>query len=299
MSLTPTDNAYSQLLRQFGKVWKDGEFANIRRYHGLGDLFNTFCGGMDRAAYGERKVDHLVEDLTQAGIFREGEDGRRRLYWARGVYRVYPDAAVLDQLAERGLTVTHLKALLSVSDTLRPQAEQLLLRGGKVVPSREFITSIEKLCSNTVRDEAQAAIATGAPIPAQAPAAEDEGIVIGPDTAQGDGGPELQTPTAADAHIPEAAATRGVGDDAPTSQRAIKDMDKALIRVMALVPDVVISVRGRAREGFDSDPARRKFYESLRNIQVAIHDLAEPLTVLAANIGDELGSDVDAVPRPD
>lgn len=290
------DNTYAQVIRKFVAAWKEGEAANIRRYYDLGRLFDEFCGGVERAVYGEKAVDNLLQDLSDLGVFKEGEDGRRRLYWARGVYRTYPDFSTLEQLSERGFTLTHLKALLGVSDNLRTQAEQLLLRNGKVIPTREFVEGVAKLCQDAVRNRAQAVTATEtreANVVATEPP-EDE--VTDDPAMEGDGGPVLTTPTPEDAPVPAAAQQRPVTEAAPVSQRPIKDMDKALTRVMALVPEVLITVKGKAQEGFDSEVARRKYMEQLRTLVVEIRDLREPLTVLISEIEGELGTDLDAIP---
>jgi hypothetical protein len=298
-ALTPADAAYSKLLTEFGSISHSAEQANLHRYHEFGRLFHAFCEGMERASYGERKVDILAEDLVARGVFREGEDATRRLHWARGVYRTYPDFEVLSQLAERGFTVTHLKALLGVSDSIREKAQQTLIRDGKVIPTREFIEEVKNLCKGSLRENARLATSDTP----EAVGVEPQGEVLfaseGDD--EFDGGPQetevLDTPSPDDAPIPEAATARErVAEAGPTSQKPIKTMESLIVKVTALVPDAVVAIRGRAREGFDSDPARRKFYEQLRNLRVGIRDVLEPLQVLLSDIDDELGSSAEERP---
>lgn len=296
-ALSTADAAYSKLLKQFVTASQSGELANLSRYHDFGRLFDTFCEGMERAAYGERKVEVLIEDLTGAGIFREGEDARRRLYWARGVYRTYPDFETLAQLGERGFTVTHLKALLAVSDGIREKAQSLLLKGGKVIPTREFIEGVQNLCKESVRDTARIATAVSPSAPERAP---DEVVFTPEDSLDSlfDGGPTAtaEVPNQG-APIPAAATSSDrVREAGPTSQKPIKTMESTIIKATSLVPDVVVAVRGRAREGFDSEPARRKFYEQLNNLKVGIRDLMQPLQVLLSDIDDELGSSAEQRP---
>lgn len=297
-TISQADTNYSRLLKDFRSASQTAEVGNLIRYHEFGRLFDLFCEGLERATYGERKVDVLVEDLTAAGIFREGEDARRRLYWSRGVYRAYPDVQMVTQMGERGMTVTHLKALLGVSEALRPEAQRMLLRDGKVVPTREFVEKVQELCKQSIREGAKLAVAEHQAAKevtfvadAETAPEETEAVAEGAST-------ELAVPASTDAPVPEAAtsASRAKEKD-PVSQKPIKSLESLVIKVTSLIPDALVSVRGKTKEGFDSEPARKRFYEGLRNLRVGIRDLIEPLQVLLADLESEIGSSAEEMPR--
>jgi len=278
-ALSVADKSYKALLDKFAAAVRGGEADNLKRYHSIGELFDTFAEGAERNTYGERTVDQLAEDLTERGLLVDIKDGKRFLYWARSIYEDYPDVDDLMTLAEQGFTVTHAKSLFVLDDEFRAKVVARLANpDGSIISTRE----LDAVIKEEARGKAVESIAKIA-----TPKKED---ASGFPPAEGEGeGPVAGTPVeeAKPAVKAEkepakkpASVARAEPMDIPHPLKTLASMEKLISRAITEVPDVLIVLKEVTKRGFDSDSAQKKFREHVANLKSALQAVIEPLQIL-------------------
>jgi len=276
-ALSVADKTYKALLDKFAATARGGEADNLKRYHGIGELFNEFTEGVPRNAYGERTVDQLAEDLSDRGLLVDIKDGKRFLYWAKSIYDDYSDVDDLMALAEHGFTVTHAKSLFVLSDGLRAKVmAKLAHEDGTIVSTRE----LDSIIKEEARDKAITKIAE-----VSSPKAE---TTSGFPPVEGGEGPVAGTPEEAkapEAKKPEEKAKPANVERAepiaiPHPLKTLASMEKLISRAITEVPDVLIVLKEMTKRGFDSDRAQKNFKEHVANLKSALQAVIEPLQIL-------------------
>jgi len=283
-ALSVADKSYKALLDKFAAAYRGGEADNLKRYHNIGELFDTFTEGAERNTYGERTVDQLTEDLAERGLLADIKDGKRFLYWARSIYEDYPDVDDLMTLAEQGFTVTHAKSLFVLDEEFRAKVVARLANAdGTIVSTRE----LDAIIKEEARGKAVETIAKIA-----APAKED---TSGFPPAEGEGdGPVAGTPeeTKPDAKAEKepakkpASVARAEPMEIPHPLKTLASMEKLISRAITEVPDVLIVLKEMTKRGFDSDSAQKKFREHVANLKSALQSVIEPLQILLEETKD-------------
>ncbi len=277
-ALSVADKTYKALLDKFATAVRGGEADNLRRYHGIGELFSEFMDGVPRNTYGERTVDQLSEDLSDRGLLDGIKDAKRFLYWAKSIYDDYSNVDDLMALAEHGFTVTHAKSLFVLSDGLRAKImAKLAKEDGTIISTRE----LDALIKEEVRDKAVTEIAKvsgpkAEPTSGFPPAEEGEGPVAGtPEEAKA--APEAKKP---DEKGAPARVERAEPIAIPHPLKTLSSMEKLISRAIIEVPDVLIVLKEVQKRGFDSDNAQKKFREHVANLKSALQAVIEPLQIL-------------------
>ena len=278
-ALSVADKSYKALLDKFAATVRGHEVDNLKRYHSIGELFNTFTSGAERNAYGERTVDQLAEDLTERGLLGDIKDGKRFLYWAKSIYDDYSDVDDLIELAEHGFTVTHAKSLFVLDEEFRARVVARLANpDGSIISTRE----LDAVIKEEARDKAIEAVAKIA-----TPEKKEEPSGFPPAEGPGEGpiaGTPVEEPKKAEKAKEESKKPASVARAEPTPiphpLKTLSSMEKLISRAITEVPDVLIVLKEMNKRGFDSDKAHKNFKEHVANLKAALQSVIEPLQIL-------------------
>ncbi len=312
-----SDRRYTALVERIVDQCKAIENQNLQRYYLIGQHFSEFVQGLaDGNRYGEATVEKLATDLKGRGVLEDIRDPTRFLYWAKNLHDEFPDKAKLETLAGMGFTVSHAKVLFAVKAPLRQEVEASMLEDGRMISTRALQDLVNAKTQQRIADASKeaadanrAAREEGDPPPdaptgavveggqeqAEAPAEAAEPAEDPPDEAQAEepaAAPAVERP----ANVPATGAPqRERTVSAPL--KVLNDIEKALTRANAGVPNAFIVLRESAQIGFDSDRASANYQQRLQALKAVGQALLEPLQELLSSIQSEL--DAANTPPPE
>ena len=220
------------------------------------------------------------------------------LYWSKRVFTEFPEFSQLEQLSEKGFTVSHLKLLLSADSRVRSEVEPKLLQDGRIVSCRQLADLLTSESRTKTLEVAGSKVESSSPVPqvstvvhalpdeslgdTSAPSAPDSLPLPSPEPASPEDNPRPPGGRAA----PERTMTSPL--------KVLSSTDKACVRAVSLVTDAIVVVRETAQIGFDSDSAFKRYNEQLAELKVSGRQLREHLNALLKDLDSEL----DAVVVP-
>ena len=297
---SPKDQArYREFINETVAIVRQGEAANVERYWDLGITYKKFLEFSERTG-GAFNHAQFIADLAQAGY----EVGSSTLYFARKIADKYLIREKLVANCERGLTIGHLKALLSLDEQSCTKVEaQLVLADGTLLSTRELQKLVEeqrrlasqaKLETAMADDKPAAKPKKGGPLPKDNPAvegAEDLFAGVDGDTQVGFADePKLTTPEKGEK--PEAAGATGgkPGSFTKSPISVFSKLDKDGYRLLEQIADGLIAVKEMTKIGYDSDKAHAAAKAKLKDARATLANLIEPVQKLLEEIKD-LGDD--------
>lgn len=277
---------YDAVIMRFSELQQQVDQANLERYHKIGELFDEFCVGVERNAYGTNTVQHLADDLQTRGILSDISNPVRYLYWSRAIYQFDPSYGRLRALAKLGFSVTHAKLVFSLTDEVRDRVLQALMSSEQVPSTRELeaqlrlsasseaAQAVEELAKDTLPKAGDSVAPTTQTVPAG-----EEPVIPAPATPK-DEKPEKATKGAAEKKEPVKS------DAAAHPLKAIKALEKLVSKMLIAIPDGYIAVTTAEKEGFDSDKAQQNYTTELSNLKAAVDSAIKPLQELKKLLDD-------------
>jgi hypothetical protein len=283
---------YDAILMRFQEAQQEVDASNMRRYHRIGELFDEFCGGLERQVYGDHTVQKLADDLQARGVLSDIAYPVRYLYWARTIYQFDTSYTKIEQLVKRGFSVTHAKLVFSLEDKLRERIITMLLKSEQLPSTRELETQLRLEASSeaakSVSELSKEREAVTPPTPADKPVAEGSPQAK-PQESSGKEEKSAREPSKKESK----AATSGSKDSPATDAeahplKAIKGLEKIISKMVVAIPDGFIAVNTAEKRGFDSDKAQKNYATELSNLRSAVNGAIKPLEELKALL-DSLG----------
>lgn len=287
MSMLTESIKYEAMLMRFTEMQQSIDCANLGRYHKIGELFDEFCAGVERNAYGDNTVQKLANDLQAQGALSDIANPVRYLYWARTIYQFDPSYDKLKELAKRGFSVTHAKLVFSLTDPVREKVLQALM-SSEAVPSTRELESQLRLTASSEAVKAVAELAKDT-----LPQAGDT-VAPTTQTVPVEVTPEIPAPATPKESKPDRAEKSEKKDKSDTPKtdaaahplKAIKALEKLVSKMIISIPDGFIAVTTAEKEGFDSDKAQKNYTTEVSNLRAAVDSAIKPLQELKSLLDD-------------
>jgi hypothetical protein len=146
---------YQALVGETVACLRRGQSDLLEHYWTLGELYTRFLTGVENRAFGDLDAKSFVQSLQEQGL----EIGVANLQQAKRIHDHYQREA-LPGLVARGLTVSHLKALLPMDEALRGQVEERIRReDGSVCSTRAMQEVIRATRVEAIADKVRSAAA--------------------------------------------------------------------------------------------------------------------------------------------
>lgn len=261
-----TTSTYENVVEQAAKLIRNVETSALVAEWALGDIVAEFVKAQGTKTYGSKTIQTLADDLQAKGVLTDHRYPVRILYLAKQLREKFTQEK-LAAYVERGVTRTHVRALLSIPDGTVEQVMEQLFTDGKVVSTREARDIIDREANIAKAKEVEATVhATKEEAPMFVAAEETEGEPNPTKTEKAKA--EKPKPTASE-------PTTKVG-----ALKSIKDFDKAAEKTLSGVAAALEAIHFAQKKGFDSDKAQKNFRTSVSNCTHLVTSLLKVLPEL-------------------
>ena len=326
MSIILADS-YDGLVSQAADIQKSSERSQLRAYWTLGDLVVAFQLQKKSGFFPNQTIETLAGDLQARGAMAGVGNPTRYLYWAKTFHERYK-ADKIDQFAEQGVTLTHVKLLSRQDDRTAEEVQAKLFReDGKIVSTREakeLVLKAER--GQMVKNvEASKEAAAGfnqspeerleAPEGQELTGSQQVDLAGGAFTPETDFGDQFNPPRGAQPEAPGNAPLetprptgKPKGADKPKKDQGpevspfkpLKAIDGALEKVLANSGDIYLALASVSQRGWDSAAAENNFNklvgQTLEGIRTALKLLPEIEQALMAVQSGAAPKEVEVLP---
>jgi hypothetical protein len=234
----------------------------------LGGIVASFVEAQGTKKYGNKSIQTLADDLQAKGVLTDHRYPVRILYLAKQLHEKLTKEK-LAAYVERGITRTHVRALLSLPDGTVEDVMEQLFTDGKVVSTREAREIIEREATVAKAKEVEATVQA---VKEEAKAEEAPMFVA---SEEPEGSEPAKTPKAEKPKPSAAEPTTKVG-----ALKAIKDFDKSAEKTLSQVAAALEALHFASKKGFDSNRANKNFRTSVSNCTHLVTTLLKVLPEL-------------------
>jgi hypothetical protein len=236
----------------------------------LGGIVASFVEAQGTKKYGNRSIQTLADDLQAKGVLTDHRYPVRILYLAKQLHEKLTKEK-LAAYVDRGITRTHVRALLSLPDGTVEDVMEQLFTDGKVVSTREAREIIEREATVAKAKEVEATVQA---VKEEAKA-EEAPMFVASEEPEGDDPAKTPKPKAEKPKPSAAEPTTKVG-----ALKAIKDFDKSAEKTLSQVAAALEALHFAGKKGFDSDKAQKNFRTSVSNCTHLVTTLLKVLPEL-------------------
>lgn len=258
--------SYDDVVDQAANLIRNVETSALVAEWALGDIVANFVAAQGTRTYGTKSVQTLADDLQAKGVLTDHCYPVRILYLAKQLREKFAQEEIA-AFVSRGVTRTHVRALLSVPDGTVEEVMEKLFTEGKIVSTREARDIIEREATIAKAKEVEATVHEKT---AEAPmfVASEDPTEEAPTTKTEKTVPDKPKPSASE-------PTTKVG-----ALKAVKDFDKSAEKTLSQVAAALEAIHFAEKKGFDSDRANKNFRTSVSNCTHLVTSLLKVLPAL-------------------
>lgn len=283
------ESQYNDILERISSVCavadraeRAAEITVLQKYHDIGALFVEFASSSTTGRYGARTVHTLAEDIVSRKLLPNVLDVPRFLYWSKNLYDRFPNFKELEDLGNKGFTLSHAKYMFSLStevwDTV---SAQMITDSGRVVAVRGLRELIEAASPAIAQQRSSEALSSledslEAPKPVETPRTAEESqtreAVVDDDRVPSSVPSVKGVKSTKDKHM-EPISVTDVSTADVDPKRVFGSIRKNLTNLHNLMADAILAIKGsQLTSQSDHD------WDAMKEIAIDIHSLSRGLT---------------------